>query len=190
MTRLLAGIDRIATMLVGLALIAIALLTISWRYDWWPHLKTTSNTAALTQTFGHDWWPWALTGAGIMLLLLGIRWLYAHLVPHSVANLNLPDSGGPGRSELQAKAAAQAAADALAETPGIRSARGTIKRDRGQLVLDVRATIEPTADLRVIAVAGDQVSAELVRVTSRPDLHMRVNLAISSKAPTPTPRVV
>ena len=38
------------------------------------------------------WWPWAVTGTGLLLVLLGVRWLVAHRPPRRAGDLTLADS--------------------------------------------------------------------------------------------------
>lgn len=190
MTRMLAAVDRMATLIMGVVLVAAALLVLSWRFEWWPHLNHASDTSSLTTTFDRDWWPWAVAGAGVVLIVVGLRWLVAHLLPRAVGELALPSSGIEGRSRFSSKAVATTAAEVLSEIPGVHGARGTARHDRGQLVIDLRVVIDPTADLSALAAAADQVTSDLSRVTARPDLYGRVHLVTSGKAPSRKPRVL
>lgn len=180
MTRLTAGVDRAATLLVAIAFALVGLLALGWRYSWlldWPLRTSTSDAVALTE---RSWWPWALGAAGLLLILVGLRWLVAHLRSSSVSHLNLTGTGAAGRLRVNAKAAASTAADVLADNPGVQSAKGRLDRDRGQLVIDLRATLTPDADLRDLATVCDELAADLARVLERSDLRCRVHLAIAS----------
>ena len=46
------------------------------------------------------------------------------------------------------------------------------------------ATIDPHADLHLIAAAADHVAADLARVLQRDDLHCQVNLKVARRAHT------
>ena len=63
----------------------------------------------------------------------------------------------------------------------VRSVRGTINRDRGQLVARLTATIEPQADLATVGAAADAVSADLKKVLAREDLRCQVNLRVAHR---------
>jgi len=182
MSRGVLAWNRLATLLIGLLLIALGLAGILWWLDvpeGWPQRLQTDPALALTDD---PWWPWALGGAGILLILLALRWLLAHIPDRAVSSLKLPGSSAEGRLEAKVRPIAAAAAESFASTPGVRSARGTIQCDRGQIVAKLRATIEQQADLATIAAAADRVSAELRQVTRRDDLVCQVNLAVARTA--------
>ena len=182
MTRTAWAVDRIAVIVVGLILIAVGVLAFIWRLDVWNALSQTSDTSAITDILNRRWWPWAVTGAGIILILLGLRWLWAHVPGRGVGDLNLPGTGEQGKLRFSGKAAASSAADALAAKPAVQSASGTIKRDRGQLVVDLKATVDSEADLEEIAADADQIVGDLARVMGRQDLYGRVHLTVSGSA--------
>lgn len=189
MSRKTWTLDRAVTVVIGLALVAVGALAVIWRLDVWtalPERSDTSQPSAMTVT---DWWPWAVTAAGVVLAALGLRWLWAHLPARGVGELNLPGTGEKGRLRFNAKSAASSAAEAFSETPAVRKARGTVKRDRGQLVVDIKATIDPDADLGVLAEHADQTIADLAHVMGRTDLFGRVHLVVSSSQSSRIPRV-
>lgn len=78
-----------------------------------------------------------------------------------VREVRLPGSGSKGHLSIDVKAAASAAADALADTPGVRRVRSKAVRQRGQIVVDLSATVDLDAELAEIARSADRVSAEL-----------------------------
>lgn len=179
MSRAVIAWDRVVTLLMGLLLLAIGLAGILWwlgTFPGWPQQLQVDRPVELAQ---EAWWPWAVGAAGVLLILLGLRWLMAHVPDRRVSNLKLPGSTGQGRLDAKVGPIAAAAAEAFALTPGVRSARGTIQRDRGQLVAKLRATIEQQADLTTIAAAADRVSADLRQVTQRDDLVCQVNLGVA-----------
>ena len=118
---------------------------------------------------------------GLLLALLGLRWIAAHLGRPTVSRLHLTGSGSGGRLDARAAKVAGAAADALADTIGVRSARGTVVRDRGQLVARLTATLEPDADLGVVARQADLVSAQLRQVLDRDDVRCSVELRVAAR---------
>ena len=180
MSRAVIAWDRVVTLLIGLLLIAVGLAGILWWLGdflgWSQQPLQVDRALELTE---EAWWGWAVGAAGILLILLGLRWLAAHVPDRRVSNLKLPGSTAQGRLDAKVRPIAGAAAEAFALTPGVRTARGTIQRDRGQLVAKLRATIEQQADLTTIADAADRVSAELRQVTQRDDLVCQVNLGVA-----------
>ena len=182
MTRATATVDRIATLVVALVLIAFGLLLILWRLDAWLDLPARVSTSSVTAQMELGWWPVALIALGIVLALLGLRWLWAHLSTPVVREVTVPGSGRNGRLTVDAKAAATAAADALAATPGVRQASGKAVRQRGQVMVDLRATVDSDADLAEVTRASDRVSSELAQVFERPDIYCRVQVDASSRA--------
>lgn len=178
MSRATLAVDRVVAALLGLVFIAAAVLGFAWwagRLAVGPKVELSSVSWLPTLT-DQSWWPWALGAAGVVLTLLGLRWLVGHLPDRGVSRLTLPGSERAGRLQVAAKPVASAAADALAATPGVRSARGSIQSDRGQLLARIDATIERECDLRAIAAAADAVSADLQNALGRDDLSCQVQL--------------
>ena len=112
------------------------------------------------------------------------RWIAAHLTPNTVSRLRLGSSDPTGRLDANASKVAGAAADAYADTLGVRSAKGSVVRDRGQLVARIDATIEPDSDLALLARRADEVSSQLLTVLERDDLRcsLRLKVALRGRA--------
>ncbi len=182
MTRTTATFDRIVTFVVAAALIVVGLLAIIWRLDRLLALPAQLSTASAIPIMQSDWWPFALAALGILLALLAVRWLWAHISTSGVREVNLPGTSREGHLSIDVKAAASAAADALAQTPGVRHASGKAVRQRGQLVVDLRATIDSDAELREVADSADRVSSELAQVLERPDIYCRVRVGVSPRS--------
>ncbi len=179
MTRTTLSADRIATAVLAAILAVVGLLALMWRFGWVLDLPARSSTTVVADLETHAWWPWALGVAGVLLVLVGLRWLWAHLRTSGVSQLNLPGTGSEGRLRVNGKAAASTAADVLADNPGVRSARGRLTRDRGQLVVDLRASLTPDVDLEDLASVCDTVAADLAHVLERSDLYCRVHLSVT-----------
>lgn len=179
MSRAVLAWDRTVTVVLGLALVVLGVAAALWwlgTFPGWPtQLKTDQAQAWTTQ----PWWPWAVGVAGVVLILLGLRWLASHVPHRGVSHLKLSGSSRQGRLDAAVGPIAGAAADAFALTPGVRAAHGTIEQDRGQLVAKVRATIEQQADLGAIAAAADQVSGDLRQVMQRDDVVCQVTLTVA-----------
>ncbi|MFC4071790.1 hypothetical protein [Actinoplanes subglobosus] len=172
MRRLVLGLDRTVTLVLGSALIAAGIVLV-----FRPGLRPRLDAVALHSATGQPWWPWACA----LLAITGVWWLLAHLPRPTIAALLLPGSGQPGRLLLDPRGPATLAAEILAETPGVRSAHGRVLRDRGQIVVVINAVAEPHANLDDIADAADAVTADLHAVLDRDDVTARVNLAVAGK---------
>ncbi len=182
MTRTTATLDRIATFVVALALILVGVLFMLWRLDRWVELPEQLQTSSAARLMEAGWWPFAIGALGLLLAFLGLRWLWAHIASSGVREVSLPGSGKHGHLSVDAKAAASAAADALAQTPGVRTTNGKAVRQRGQLVVDLSATVDFDAALPDIARSADQVASELARVLERPDIYCRVRIGVSPQS--------
>jgi len=186
MGRAVLGFNRLAALVVGLVLIVVGLAAAAWATDLltkvWAAAPSKLSLTPVTDTFTMTWWPWAAGIAGAVLILLALWWLLAHLPRRGVGDLSLSGSGKAGRLTVDPAGAASTAADVLAETPGVRSASSRVLRDRGQLVVAVRATVEPTADLRAVVKATDDVAADLAQVLGRDDARARIQLAVARRA--------
>lgn len=181
-TRTVLLLDRIATLVLALLLLAAGLAGLWWwsgREVSGTSLPGTSSTSAVTDALGGSAVAWGVAVGGVVLALVGLRWILAHLRRTTVSRLRLSGSGPEGRNEALAGKALGAAADAFATTDGVRSARGAVVRDRGQLVARVDATIEPEADLALVAARADEVTAQLNDVLGRDDLRAAVRLRVA-----------
>ena len=181
MSRRVRGIDRGATLVASLLALGLGVLAILWWTGTWAALPEQVNASAVTDALDQPWWPWAAGAGGLALVLIGLGWLSDHLRSQSVGRLALPGSGTSGRLNADAGPVAKAAGEAFGAVRGVRSSRATISHDRGQMVARVTATVDPEADLDIIASAADRVSAELRQVLGRDDVLCRVQLKVSGK---------
>ncbi len=180
MSRTTVALDRVVTVLLGLALVAAGILAVGWYYAWWSWLPEDVDSTQALDVTGTEWWPWVLGAAAVVLLLVGLRWLLAHAPGRRVSDLRLPGSGAEGRLEVDASSAVSAACADLQARHDVRAARGVVRRDRGQLVIEVRATLEPRSELREVASAVDHAATALTQCLERPDLYCRVRLDVGS----------
>jgi len=182
MSRATVAIDRVVALVLGVALIAGGVLAVGWYYAWWSWLPAAVDVAGALRVVGTSWWPWALGAAAVVLLLVGLRWLLAHAPRRKVSELRLPGSGVEGRLEVDAGGAVSAACADLRERHDVRSAVGVVRRDRGQLLIDLRVSLEPRCDLSAVADAVDRTSTVLARCLERPDLYCRVRLDVAGRS--------
>nr|WP_276612054.1 DUF6286 domain-containing protein [Kineococcus vitellinus] len=178
-SRAVIAVDRLLALVLGLLLAVGGLAAMAW----WtgdlarvlPGAGTGSalGTGAVAELPGYSWYPWAAAGAALVLGLLALWWLLAHVPRRGAGQLLLPGSGPRGGLRVEADGPARAAADVLAATPGVRSASGRVVTDRGRLVAELAATVEPSADLAEVAATAQQVQEQLLQVLGRPDVRGR-----------------
>ncbi len=180
--------DRLVCLVLGLVLVAFGAGAAVWGTDRVSPLTGPLDLGGVTDATNKTWWPWAIGGAGAVLILLGLRWLLAHVPARGTGPIRLDGSGRQGRLLADGRPVADAAAQVFAQAPGVRSARGRVLRERGRVVARLDAAIELDADLSEIAAAADEVSAQLRHVLGRPDLDCRVQLRTTRRG-RPLPRV-
>lgn len=178
--------DRVVTLLLGLGLLAVAVVSAArwWREtgrDPWPGVPDRVDLAGAQRLLDQSWWPWAALGAGILLVLLGIGALLLHLPRTGPPTLRLPGSGPHGRFEVDAGQLADGAAALLADVPGVRRSTGRITRDRAGLVTRLRVTLDPRTDLEALAEASDLAAGTLQDLTGRGDLRCEVTATVSTR---------
>ncbi|WP_430785265.1 hypothetical protein [Actinoplanes sp. G11-F43] len=185
MRRTVLGLDRVVSLLLGIALAGLGAALLSWRADWpgglWRDRRPYPGTGSVQAATGQPWWPWACAAAGTVLVLAAVWWLIAHVPRRPVGALLLPGSDRDGRLLLDPGGPAGIAATVLADTPGVRSAHGRVVRERGRIVVVLTAVAEPHADLDDIAGAADAVTADLRTVLDRDDVVARVTVTVAAR---------
>ena len=182
MSRATIAIDRFVMLVLAVILIGAGVAAIAWGFGLVTWLPARVDLSGAQDIVHQSWWPWAAGAAGLIAVLVGLRWLIAHVPDRGVGNLTLTGSGPGGKLRAAPGPVAQAAAHVLAATPGVRSASGKVLHERGHLVARLTATIETSADLHAIAATADQVAADLVAVLGRDDLHCQVQLKTATRA--------
>ncbi|GAB3838849.1 hypothetical protein [Kribbella italica] len=186
MRRGLIAFDRFAGLIIAVVLIAAGAAALGWRYDQIPDAGNRLEIAGLTDLPQMSWWPWATGAGGVLLVVLGLTWLARHLPRRGTGQLRLAGSDDTGRLTTDANSAAATAGKVLAQTPGVRDGSGRVVLDRGQLVAELTATLEPGADLDAVRAAAELASSELGQVIGRDDLYHRVELRVARGDKTPT----
>lgn len=181
MSRLTITVDRLVAFLVAVVLIVVGAAAAVWGTDQVPPFTGALDLGPVSDATDKSWWPWALGVGGVVLVLLALRWLFSHLPRRGTGPLKLTGTGRSGRLVADGSSVAQAAAQALAATPGINSARGRVLKERGQVIARLNATIDADADLSAIAASADQVSAQLRHVLGRDDLRCQVQLRLAGR---------
>ncbi len=191
MRRGVIALDRVAGTVVALGLLLAGGAMLAWRYGVLPTAPDRITAGPWTDPTTAEWWPWATGAGGVVAILLGLWWLARHLPSRVGGRFALPGGDRSGRLTADAHSAVDAAAQALARTPGIRDGSGQVVADRGQLVAELTCTIEPTADLDTVHAAAVRTAAELATVVALPAIHTRVRLRVARTDKTaPVARVI
>lgn len=163
MSRAAAAVDRIAVAVVALVLVALGTGAVAWQSGLIPGARDELAAPWARTTTDTAWWPWVLGLAGVVLMLIGLRWLAAHLPSRRVSDVRLPGSGSGGRLYVDLGAVASAAAGDLAGAHGVRSVRGRALADRGRRTIELGVTVDPTASLRSVREAVEATTARLAQ---------------------------
>jgi hypothetical protein len=157
MRRFVTGVDRLGTLVLGLLLLAIGVGFLAWA------VVQTDNATVLTApglvtAAASDWWPWATAAAGVVLVLLGMRWLLSRGPAERPQPLTLPGSDRTGTLTADLKSLASAAADQLGRHPAVRSAKGSAIIDRGAPSIQLKATAFSAETLTAAVHAADDIA--------------------------------
>lgn len=157
MTRLAVGIDRLMAAVAGLGLLAGAALTVAWcagRIGGGRPLR-----CVLTAGVHAAWWPWAAAVGGILLILVGLRWLLAHRRAPRARRIALATTEFTATADVTAAAAAAAAA--LRTRPAVVKASGVATVEHGAPTVTLTVTVPARHGLTYAAAAADDVAGTL-----------------------------
>jgi uncharacterized protein (DUF58 family) len=175
MTRTAVTFDRFATGLAGLALIALGVALVVWNTTWLPNLPDAVALPGLRAATTAGWWPFALVGAGIALVVLALRWLFAHSPAAKVKSLPLR-SDDTGSITVDLGEVANAAALALKQSLDVESASGKAVIDRGTRTVDLTVTTSASPRPDRLIPAIDAVCAQISRVLGDPSVATRTTI--------------
>ncbi|HKV22146.1 MAG TPA: hypothetical protein VJR50_24195 [Mycobacterium sp.] len=176
MTRRAVAFDRFAAFLAGLALTAFGALVIVWQRGVFG--KNVAVDLTFSDALGRPWWPWASAGAGVVLVVLGLRWLATHRWPRKASRVALP---GPGPNlTADASSVADAASAALKAEPAVLKASGTATLDRGTPTVTLTATVPAHRGLAAGVAAADR-TAEAVGTMLGESVALRTVLHVDVK---------
>lgn len=185
MTGTATFIDRIAAFVLGSLLLIVGVAMVIWTthlIDGTPAYLTAPGLVLAAQT---AWWPWAVTAAGILLVVLGLRWLATHRPARRAGNLTLADSNlTDGCLSADLGSLADAAAAELRERPAIRSASGKAVIDRGKPSIHLDVTAAGTDTLAHAAAAADEVAATAVGMLGDA-IAVQTRLHVNTRKPNP-----
>ncbi|WP_146842494.1 hypothetical protein [Cellulomonas composti] len=179
------GLDRVLVLLLGLVLVVLGVAAIGWQTgflaDVWPDVPDSVDVDSSRVTGSSSFVAIALA-VGVVLVGLGLWWLLAHLPRRGVAPLRLPAGPLPGVLTVEPGPAVATAADVLSDDPRILSVRGAVLTERGRLVVRLRVTAYPDADLADVIGACHDVLADLARVLPEEQLTSRVEITVLRRA--------
>lgn len=137
MTRRAVTVDRIAALLLGIGLLALGLATVAWERGalWQAGPLDLSAAIELTRT---PWWPWTSGAAGILLILLALRWLFSHHRAPKVTRLGLAGNSG---LTADPSAVAHVAATTLSEHVNVIKASGRAAVEHGSPTITLTVTV-------------------------------------------------
>jgi hypothetical protein len=182
MSRSSTALDRTATLIVGLCLIAVGAAAIIWNTSWLPHIPETITAPGLALSARSWWWPWAVTAAGIALVFLGLRWLASHSLARRAHTIALTGSGENGTITANLAAIATATAHHLQADPSVHSAKATAIMDRGRRTLDITATTASVTDVPAAVAAADQVCCEAITMLGDDTVATRARIRVDGKS--------
>jgi hypothetical protein len=177
MTRLATTVDRLAAAVFGLALIAVGVGVLVWNTHLIPHVPHTITAPGLVSATNTEWWPWAVAGVGLVLALVGLRWLFAHTPKARVKALPLPPTAA-GSTSVDLGQVADAAATALQHDTNSHGAKGKAVIDRGSRTIDLAVTAYSPATVPALIAAVDEVGGQVTemlgdaRVAVRTTVHV------------------
>lgn len=154
--------DRLAVAAVGAALTAAGVQTVLSSRR--PGATKVVDLSPITEVWQQDWWRWAGGAAGVVLIVVGLRWLAAHRWPAKAGRMGL------GENILVTLSAdvppiADAAATSLADAPGVLKAAARTTVERGRPTVTLTATVAARHGLAPGAAAGDAVARTVARMT-------------------------
>jgi hypothetical protein len=156
------AVDRATTLIVGLALIAVGTAMIVWRTGLLPALPAISFEPLVNASHS-AWWPWAVACAGIALVVAALAWLLSHLPARRGPTLRIHEPGDRGTITVDLDTVAGAAAAALAQDQGVRTARGRAVTEGGTNTIVLTVTVDhPAAVANVI----DRIDATCAHIAT------------------------
>ena len=157
--------DRLATAVVGLGVLAVGVAGAAWQLGRLPiPADSALHVPDLDGILASSWWPDALGAAALVLIALGLRWLYAHRPGQGVRATALPTSSAAGALSVDVHTAATAAAAALASAAHVASATGSTRVDRGERIVELTVTLDADPEaLAAVTAAVDGVDRDLAR---------------------------
>lgn len=148
MSRTPAVLNRILSLVLGLALLLGGGVLLDHRWDTIGNWPATADLSAVVRILNQPWTSWAAGAAAVVLVVLGLWLIAAQLRRSSIGRLRLSESNADGRLQVDARTLTSAISTALEDAEGIQSARVRLvanRSTRGPMVL-ARGTVDPRTD--------------------------------------------
>lgn len=183
MTRRLAFLDRVATLLLAVLLVVGGLALVDWQQDRVLTLPKSVDAAHVLDVVGTSWFPWAFAGGTLLVGLLALWWLLAHLPrpPRTQVRTESGDRHGAVRVDLSS--VANAAAERFATLAPVIGTSGSVRSIGGRDVVEVRATIDLRADAQLLQEAASRTSREVAASLKTVEPATRVLLDTQRRVP-------
>lgn len=162
MNRIVAGIDRLLVLLVGLVLVlggAFALayhFGVPFAHDWMRHMDRLWYYTAPDQ----NWWPYALGIVAVLAAFSGVALLSTNLSRRRTDETVLDDNT-LGTLTFEPSALAGVIAGSLAGTQGVRDAKARARNERGTPTISVTLIAEPGTDIHDLTALAERTSRQL-----------------------------
>lgn len=176
MSRSAAFFDRFLALLIGVVLIAVGIGALIWNTSLLPDKPEVLTAPGLVTATDSSWWPWVIGIGGVVLILLALRWLFAHRPATKLKDLQLAGSGREGALVADVGSVAEGAARALESSPGVHSAKSKAIVDRGTRTVDLTVTLDTAEDLRRVADRVDEVCADVAHVLGTTSVATRTTI--------------
>ena len=149
MKRLVAAVDRLLAVAVGVGLIAGGGFALAWHYDieWARETLSRLDRARISQLPEQGWWVPTLAVVACIAAVVALLLLIGNFSPRTTGTASVIEE--PHFSaHVDLSAIASGVAAELAEFPGVRRARGTAIDDRGMPTVAV--SVYAAADFDVV----------------------------------------
>ena len=165
MSRTLHLWNKVAVVVAGLSIASLGVAMILWRAG---VLATPASidTSPVMRVIGSDWWPWAAGVAGLVFVLLGIRWFVAYIPRPVAAALALSRSDEHGDLSLSLSALASAMDDRIAVAPGVDRCNSKVRVERGVRLIETRVHVDSGVHLRMLTEVVDDVARDVEAMLS------------------------
>ncbi|MBO1755017.1 alkaline shock response membrane anchor protein AmaP [Allobranchiibius sp. CTAmp26] len=162
MSRAPYKLDRLATIVIALLLIALGLALIDWRYHLVLHgYSRRISLGSLPNWAATSWWPWAFAVATLILGLIGTWWLLAHLRNTTTKQTKMPQSDPHGTITLDTASLASAVADSLQKSGPFTSVKASSSQAGAATTVLVTAHLDKHADGTSIHEATQALQTQL-----------------------------